>query len=137
ASPFGRKVQRGAGSGSRRKNRVPGNVIDVTIDAIAGSIVEVPARVSVHIAVGRSGVRVSRGHNSLNLERPRPDKISLRCKSEDQRLWPGVYDDESMAILEINRVILLIGREKRAVYKHAAVNEIEPPFPGAFEDSRH
>jgi len=90
-------------------------------------------------AVRRSAVAATlapSGNNSIYLARTRPDSRSIGGENEDQGLWRSI-DDGGTAVLELNSVVLLIGRKEGAVHEHAAVNEFEAPVASAFEDSRH
>ncbi len=56
---------------------------------------------------------------------------------ENQRPRSGGNGESGVAIFQVERVTLLVGREVGAVDKDALVNEVETPIPGALEDARH
>src|SRR5580704_14941569 len=155
SGPLRGKVLGRAGGCSGRKRGMAGSTPGAggAIDAVTGRIeyrsgargggtirYAVPVLVVISAAVRRSAVaatRVSGGNHSIYLERTRPENRSVGGESEDKGLWRSVDDDGGTAVFELNPVVLLIGRKEGAVHEHAAVNEVEAPVSGAFEDTRH
>ena len=62
---------------------------------------------------------------------------SVSAESEHEWSWPSFDGEAGPRTREAKSVGLLIRRQKRAVDENATVDEVQPPFPGAFKDAGH
>ena len=94
--------------------------------------------VSLGVSRGHSSAARSARNHAINRHRPRrPNDSAIGTQRQHQRLGSSIDRDCRPPRLEVDRVVLLIRRQKRAVHQHAAVDKVQAPIPRTLVRTRH